>query len=119
MIEAIARVDGVIEKVGFCVVALLNSGEAALRFDPVGHQSDHIDRERWGGVVKRFFFDVRAILKNGWKIFVSALGEVLAYDDDGGAGRSEIFLRACEDQAEFFDVERARGDVRGHIRYDG
>src|SRR5438552_18963385 len=107
MIEAIARVDGVIEQPGFCVVAFLNSGEAALRFDPVGHQSDHIDRKCWGGVVKRFFFDVRTILKNGWKIFVGALGEVLAYDDAGGAVRYKISKRGREDQSELFDVERA------------
>src|ERR1700675_397893 len=48
-------------------------------------------------------------------MYVAALGKIFADDDDGGAAGAKIFLRAGEDEAEFFNVGRARGDVGGHV----
>ncbi len=113
-IEA-AVFDGVVEELGFGVVALGDGGDAAFGFDPFEDQADDVDREGWRGVVERFFFYVRAVLQEGGEIFVGALGKVFTDDDDGGAAGAEIFLRAGEDQAEFFYVHGARGDVGGHV----
>ncbi len=66
-------------------------------------------------MVERFFLDVGAVLQQGGKVFVGALGQIFAHDDDGGAAGAEIFLRAGEDQAIFFDVDGARGDVGRHV----
>src|ERR1700722_1956151 len=107
--------DGVVEQLGFGVVALGDGGDAAFGFDPFEDQADDVDREGWRGVVEGFFFYVRAVLQEGREIFVGALGKVFADDDDGGAAGAEIFLRAGEDKAEFFYVRGARGDVGGHV----
>src|SRR5579862_4777141 len=115
VVKAVAGVYGVVEQLCFGVISLLDSGQAAVRLDPFHHQADDVDREGRRRVIKRLFLDVGAVLKNGWQIFVGALGQILAYDDDGGAGRAEIFLCAGENQTELSDVQRARGDVRRHI----
>src|SRR3984957_10694490 len=113
-IEA-AVFDGVVEQFGFGVVALGDGGDAAFGFDPFEDQPDDVDREGWRGVVQGLFFYVGAVLEEGGEIFVRALGKVFADDDDGGAAGAEIFLCAGEDQAEFFYVGGARGDVGRHV----
>jgi hypothetical protein len=107
--------DGVVEEFCFGVVALADGGDAAFRFDPFEDEADDVDRKGWRGVVQRLFFYVRAVLQDRGEIFVGALGKVFADDDDSGAAGAEIFLRAGEDQAEFFYVRGARGDVGGHV----
>ena len=66
-------------------------------------------------MVKRFFLDVRAVLEKRWKVFVGALGKVLAEDDDGHAGGAEIFLCAGKDEAELLYFDGFRGDVGRHV----
>ena len=114
-----ALFDGVVKQFGFGVVALGDGGNAAFGLDPFEDQADDVDRERWRGVVQRLFFYVRAVLQERWEVFVGALGEVFADDNDGRAAGAEIFLRAGEDQAEFFYVRGARGDVGGHVGDQG
>src|ERR1700736_6304768 len=111
--------DGVVEELGFGVVALGDGGDAAFGFDPFEDQTDDVDRESWRGVVERLFFYVRAVLQEGGEIFVGAFGKVFADDDDGGAAGAEIFLRGGGDQAEFLFVRGARGDVGGHVGDQG
>src|SRR5271170_7807945 len=115
-VEVVAAFDGVIERFGFGFIALLNAGESAFGGDPFGDQAEDVDGERRRRVIERLFLDVRAVLQNGGQIFVGALGEILAHDDHGDAARAEIFLRAGEDQPEFGNFERARSDVRRHVR---
>src|SRR6202140_5072616 len=107
--------DSVVEQLGFGVVALGDGGDAAFGFDPFEDEADDVDREGWRGVVEGLFFYVRAVLQERGKVFVGALGKVFADDDDGGAAGPEIFLRAGEDQTEFFYLRGARGDVGGHV----
>src|ERR1700686_2954943 len=107
--------DGVVEQLGFGVVALGDGGDAAFGFDPFEDQADDVDREGWRSVVEGLFFYVRAVLQESGEIFVGALGKVFSDDDYGGAAGAEIFLRAGEDQAEFFYVRGARGYVGGHV----
>jgi len=111
--------DGVVEELGFGVVALGDGGDAAFGFDPFEDQTDDVDRESWRGVVERLFFYVRAVLQEGGEIFVGALGKVLADDNDGGAAGAKIFLRAGENQAESFNVRGVRGDIGGHVGDQG
>ena len=115
VVVAAAAVDGVVEQLGFGFVALFDAGDAAFGGDPIHHQADHVDREGGRRVVEGLFFDVRAVLEKRREIFVGALGEILADDDDSGAAGTEIFLRAGEDDAEFFHVDRTRGDVGRHV----
>ena len=116
-IEA-AIFDGVVEQLGFGVIALGDGRDAAFGFDPFEDQADDVDREGWRGVVERLFFYVRAVLQERGEIFVGALGKVFTDDDDGGAAGAEIFLRSGEDEAEFLYVGGTRGDVGGHIGYE-
>ena len=99
--------DGVVEQLGFGVVALGDGGDAAFGFDPFEDQADNVDREGWRSVVEGLFFYVRAVLQEGGEIFVGALGKVFADDDDSGAARAKIFLRASKDEAEFSYVHGA------------
>jgi hypothetical protein len=113
-IEA-AVFDGVVEQLSFGVVALGDGGDAAFGFEPFEDEADGVNREGWRSVVEGLFFYVGAVLEECGEIFVGALGKVFANDDDGGTAGAEIFLRAGEDQAEFFNVGGARGDVGGHV----
>src|ERR1700732_5043885 len=103
--------DGVVEQLGFGVVALGDGGDAAFGFDPFEDQSDDVDLESWRSVVERLFLYVRAVLQEGREIFVGALGKVLTDDNDGGAAGAKIFLGAGENQAESFNVRGVRGDI--------
>ena len=78
MIKAAARINCVVKELGLRLIALLYSRQSTMRFDPFRHQSNDVDRERRRRVIQRFFLDVRAVLKNGWKIFVGAFGKVFA-----------------------------------------
>src|SRR6204780_5822876 len=114
-VVAAAAVDRVVEQLRFCVVALFDSGDAAFAGNPIHHQADHVDSEGRRRVIERLFLDVRAVLQEGRQIFIGALGKIFAHDDDGGAAGTKIFLRAREDAAEFFHVDRTRSDVGRHI----
>src|SRR5258708_10181625 len=110
-VKAAAGFDGVVKKFGLGVVALLDGGESAQGFNPLENETDNVNRESGGGVIERLFLDVRAVLEERREIFVGALGEIFAEDDDGDTGGAEIFLRASEDEAELFDIDGARRDV--------
>ena len=58
-------------------------------------------------MIKRFFFNVRAVLQERGEILIGALGKILADDDDGGTAGAKIFLCARKDHAEFLHVNRA------------
>src|SRR5438067_13245664 len=110
-IKARAAFDGVIKELGFGVVAFLNACDSSERLNPFENESDDVNRESRRRMVKRFSLDLRAVLEKRWKVFVGALGKALAEDDDGHAGRAEIFLCAGKDEAELLHVDGFRGDV--------
>src|SRR5262252_7157876 len=100
MIEAVARVDGIIEQLGLGLVALLYSTHPALRFNPLHHEANHVHRECWRCVVKRLLFDMRAVLKDRWQVLVCSLGKVFANEYDRDARRTEVLLCTGENQSE-------------------
>src|SRR5713101_8210946 len=111
MVKTSACFNGVVEKVGFGLIALLHSLNSAFGFDPFENQADDVNGECGRRVIERIFLDVRAVLKKGGEIFVGALGKILANDDDGDARRAQVFLSAGKDEAELFYIDGARSNV--------
>src|SRR6266567_4569723 len=66
-------------------------------------------------MVERLFLDMRTVLEKRGETLVGALGEIPANDDNGDAGRAEVFLRAGKDQAVLVDVDGTRSDVGRHV----
>src|SRR5216684_3514534 len=107
MVKTAACFNGVVEKLGFGLIALLHSLNSAFGFDPFQDQAHDVNRERGRRVIERLLLDVRAVLKKRGEILVSALSEILANDDDGDARRAQVFLSAGKDEAELFYIDGA------------
>jgi len=58
---------------------------------------------------------VGAVLQDCGEILIGALGKIFSNDHDGDTGRAEILLRAGKNHSVLINIDRARGDVRGHI----
>ena len=108
-LEEVAIVDGAVEQVGFCSVALRHGDEPVGLLDPAEDLSAQVDAKGVGCVVHGALFGLDAHIQVGGA-YVGAgrpvCDEVLAHDHHGHARGPRVFLRAGEQQAVALDVER-------------
>ena len=112
-------VDEVVECFRLLDVARLDGIQAALLDHPVSDQAVDVDREGGRGVEEALAVDVGGVAQHGGDVFAHALGQVLAEDDQGQAGRADVLLGAGEDEAELAHIDLAAEDVGGHIGHQG
>ena len=90
-----------IQQRGFLFITALHLRDAALRLDPVEHESGHIYRKGGRGIVHRAVFRHQIIAQHGGDDLVKlARHKLLADYDDGESGDAHILLRAHIREAE-------------------
>ena len=81
-----ARVDRIVEQVGFSFVSFFGCGYAAFGRHPLENQTHDVDRKGRRSVEERVFFDLGPILQERRQILIGALSQIAADDNHGDSG---------------------------------
>src|SRR5690606_18873617 len=97
-VKASGGLDGCVDKVGLLPVQLLDSGKAAVLFQELEDLSEGVDGEHRGSVVEAVGLGVGCVFQVGTDVAASGREEVVADDDKGRSGGSEVLLCASVDE---------------------
>ena len=111
-------VEIIVKQSGLGAVDLLHRGHTALLFQPLEHQPCDINAVGRRRVRHRIVFRLHLVVKYGGRDRQGLAQQIIAHDDDGHAGRSDILLRAGVNQAVTRHIHRPRQDVRRHVGDD-
>lgn len=86
--------------------------QTAICFEPAGDEAEHVDGEGGYGIEKRVVVDEGLVAEDLWNGIGATGGEFVFDDNEGDAGGSEVFLCAGIDEAEIFNIEGSRENIR-------
>ncbi len=111
------RIDAVVEHFRLGDVLLFHGCQAALLLEPLEHQASDVDAIGRRRVVHRVVVGVGLVVEHGLRRGNALADQVVANDDDGQPGRTDVLLRAGVDQAVLADIDGLRQDVRRHVAH--
>lgn len=114
-VEAIARIDHIIDEPCLDLVSFFDGRKAAHVFDPVEHAVQRVDAEDGRCIEGGVLLDEGLILKEFRYIRPRRGEKRFLQDGERHARSAEILLDACPDHIELAKIDDAGENIRGHV----